>query len=217
MTTKKSQPAPALMLQIEKAFATFGYNKLTMRALAKACNFSTRALYFYFSNKEEAFRAAVRFRNDLAMTTGIAAGRRIWASGGDPLAVIAEIINVRYGDTRRIANASPHLVELNAEVFTRCNDIVTEVALHFEAQLAQLIVELEDADLLRLEAGVTAKQMAEALANGARGVNQRLPPVPPKDLAARYHDMCRFILYGGAEIRVTGKRETPKSKMLKHK
>jgi hypothetical protein len=59
--------------------------------------------------------------------------------------------------------------------------------------------------------------MAEALANGARGVNQRLPPIPPKDLAARYREMCQFILYGGAEIGVTGKREPPKSKMLKHR
>ncbi|HEX3505554.1 MAG TPA: helix-turn-helix domain-containing protein [Xanthobacteraceae bacterium] len=217
MAKKKFQPAPALVLQIEKAFAIFGYSKLTMRALAKECNFSTRALYFYFSNKEEAFRALVRFRNDLSITMGFAAGQRVWTTGGNALDILAETINVRYGDTRRVANASPHLVELNAEVFTRCNDIVTEVALRFEEQLAKLIVKLEDAGLLQLEAGVTAKQMAEALANGARGVNQRLPAVPPKDLAARYHEMCRFILYGGAEIEMTGKRTRPKSKMLKHK
>jgi AcrR family transcriptional regulator len=217
MAKKKFQPAPALVLQIEKAFATFGYSKLTMRALAKVCNFSTRALYFYFSNKEEAFRALVRFRNELSITMGFAAGQRTWTGGGSALDILAEIINVRYGDTRRIANASPHLVELNAEVFTRCNDIVTEVALQFEGQLAELIVDLEDAGLLQLEAGVTAKQMAEALANGARGVNQRLPPVPPKDLAARYREMCRFILYGGTEIGMTGKRQAPKSKSLKHR
>src|ERR1700676_2166196 len=117
MTTKRSQPAPALMLQVESAFAAQGYSELTMRGLAKACDFSTRALYFYFSNKEEAFRAMVRFRNDLALRTGFAAGQKRGAAGGDALDIVATIIDVRYGDTRRIANASPHLVELNAEVF----------------------------------------------------------------------------------------------------
>jgi AcrR family transcriptional regulator len=215
MAKKKFQPAPALMLLVEKAFGEFGYRDLTMRALAKACDFSARALYFYFSNKEEAFRAAVRFRNDLALTTGFAAGRTRWARGGGALNILADIINIRYGDTRRIANASPHLVELNAEVFTRCNDIVTEVALAFEADLARLITELQGAGFLQLGAGITAKQVAEALANGARGVNQRLPSVAPKDLARRYRGMCRFILYGCAEFPVTRKGKTRKGNTRK--
>ncbi len=138
------------MLRVESAFPAHGYSELTMRGLAKACDFSTRALYFYFSNKEEAFRAMVRFRNDLALRTGFAAGQKQRADGGDALDILTAVINIRYGDTRRIANASPHIVELNAEVFKRCNDIVTEVALFFEAELGKLIVELQDAGLLRL-------------------------------------------------------------------
>jgi AcrR family transcriptional regulator len=209
MAKRKFQPAPALLLQVENAFFASGYKKLTMRGLAKACEFSTRALYFYFSNKAEAFRAMVRFRNELAMSTGFAAGAKLRAAGADALDVIAEIINVRYGDTRRMANASPHVVELNAEVFTHCNDIVTEVALSFEAGLARVIAELMKAGLLQLHRGVTADQIAQALANGARGVNQRLPQVAPKDLAGRYRDMCRFILFGGAGSGTAERRGKP--------
>lgn len=47
-------------------------------------------------------------------------------------------------------------------------------------------------------------QSPEALSNGARGVNQRLPAVAPDDLANRYPDMCLFILYGCAEIPAAG-------------
>ena len=39
---------------------------------------------------------------------------------------------------------------------------------------------------MHLRKVVTAKQLAQALANGARGVNQRLPPVAPEDLTAHY-------------------------------
>jgi len=194
------------MLQLEKAFTTQGYGALTMRAIARACGFSTRALYFYFSNKEEAFRAVVRFRNEVGMATGFEAGRKRREAGGDALDILSDIINVRYGDTRRIANASPHLIELNAQVFRCCTDIVTEVAVFFEAELAKVIVELQDAGLMRLHPGFTAAEMAQALCNGARGVNQRLPAVPPDELAERYREMSGFILRGSAELTRKAKR-----------
>jgi AcrR family transcriptional regulator len=207
-----------MLFQIEATFLAHGYRALTMEKLAEACNFSRRALYFYFSSKAEAFRAVVLFRNEVALSTSFEAGRKRWSNGGNPLEILAEIVNIRYGDTRRIANASKHLVELNAEVFTRCNDIVRDVALIFETDLAKLIIEMQSAGLMQLRADVTAEQLSQALANGARGVNQRLPAVAPQDLADRYRDMCRFILYGCAEMPVArgrGPRKKVKSKAPK--
>jgi AcrR family transcriptional regulator len=210
MASKKLQPSPALLLQIETAFLAHGYRALTMEKLADACNFSRRALYFYFSSKAEAFRATVLFRNEVALNTSFAAGRKRWSEGGNALEILAEIINIRYGDTRRMANASQHVVELNGEVFTRCNDIVKDVALLFEIDLAKLIIELQSAGLVRLRPEMTAEQLSQALANGARGVNQRLPPAAPEELANRYRDMCRYILYGCAEMPAAGQQEPRK-------
>ncbi len=200
MTKKKLQPSAAMLLQMEQAFFTHGYSDLTMERLAEACNFSRRALYFYFSSKPEVFRAIVRFRNELGLTTGFETGRKLWSDGANALEILAEIINIRYGDLRRIAHTSPHLVELNSEVFRRCNDIVRDVAIYFEGELAKLILELQRGGLLHLRPDVTAEQLAQALANGARGVNQRIPPVAAEELENRYREMCRFILYGCAEM-----------------
>lgn len=202
MPKKKLQPSPAMLLQMEQALFTYGYSDLTMEQFADACNFSRRALYFYFSNKPEVFRAIVRFRNELGLTTGFAAGRKLWSDGGNALEILAEIINIRYGDLRRIAHTSPHLVELNSEVFRRCNDIVSDVAIYFESELAKLVLELQRDSLLHLRPGVTAEQLSQALANGARGVNQRVPALAPDELKHHYRDMCRFILYGCAEMPV---------------
>lgn len=197
--TKRLQPSPGLLERVDDAFLRHGYGALSMLGLAKACNLSARALYYYFPNKEKAFRAAVQYSNDVGLNAGFAAGREKWANGGTALDVLSEILSVRYGIVRRKANASPHVVELTAEVFKRCNDIVTAVALYFEAELAKVIVELGDARLLALRADLTPDQAARALANGARGVNQRLPPLGPDDLAEGYREMCRFILYGCAD------------------
>ena len=210
MANKHLQPSPALMFKIESAFLAHGYSAMTMEMLAGACNFSRRALYFYFRSKADAFRAMVRFRNDLALTTGFEAGRRRRAEGGDALDILSAVINVRYGDTRRISNASPHVVELNAEVFTRCIDIVRDVALYFEGELAKLIAELERGGVLKLRPDIKPGQLARALADGARGVNQRLPPVPPKDLAKRYREMCGYVLYGGLDTTASRKPKKPR-------
>jgi AcrR family transcriptional regulator len=206
MPKKKLRPSPTMLLHMEQALFTYGYSGLTMEQFAEACDFSRRALYFYFSNKPEVFRAVVRFRNELGLTTGFEAGRKRWAEGGNALEILAEIINIRYGDLRRIAHTSPHLVELNSEVFRRCNDIVRDVAIYFESELAKLILELQRDGLLHLRPDVTAEQLAQALANGARGVNQRVPAVAPEELEYHYRDMCRFILYGCAEMAVTRAR-----------
>jgi AcrR family transcriptional regulator len=191
---------------MEQALFAYGYSDLTMERLAEACNFSRRALYFYFSSKPEVFRAIVRFRNDLGLSTGFATGRQLWSEGANALEILSEIINIRYGDLRRLVHGTPHLVELNSEVFRRCNDIVKDVALYFENELAKFILELHRDGLLHLRADVTAEQLAQALANGARGVNQRLPAVAPEELENRYREMCRFILYGCAEMPMTHSR-----------
>jgi AcrR family transcriptional regulator len=200
---KKLQPSHAKMLLVERAFLDHGY-ELSMRALAKACDLSPRALYYYFSNKEEAFRALVRWRNDVGLSTCFVRGRERLAEGGTALDVIAEVVNTRYGDTRRLTNASPHLVELNAETFRRCVDIVIDVTRIFETELARLIGELQQAGLLRLRPGVAAEHLAMALANGARGVNQRAPAAAPDEFIGLYREMCSFILYGSAELPMGG-------------
>jgi len=216
MPKKKLQPSPAMLLHMEQALFTYGYSDLTMEQLADACNFSRRAHYFYFSNKPEVFRAIVRYRNELGLTTGFAAGRKRWSEGGNALEIVAEIINIRYGDLRRIAHTSPHLVELNSEVFRRCNDIVRDVAIYFESELAKLILELQRDGLLHLRPDVTAEQLAQALANGARGVNQRIPAVAPEEVEYHYRDMCRFILYGCAEMSTATEARKPRKSKSKN-
>jgi hypothetical protein len=81
---------------------------------------------------------------------------------------------------------------------------------HFEAELAKFIVELQGDGLMRLRPGVKATRLARALADGARGINQRQPPAPPRQLAPRYREMCRYVLYGGTEMPAAQKGKRPR-------
>lgn len=184
--------------RISQAFLDFGYEQLTMIGLARACGLTRRALYHHFSNKEEAFRHMLRIGNERSVSNGMAAGRALLERGGGVVEVVSEIMDVRYGDTRRRLSASPHALEINDQAFRRGSDIMMEWAATFQQQLAAFLAELQAGERLRLKPGVTLEDLAQTLADGARGVNQARPPIEPAKLPQRYRRMCEAILFGCA-------------------
>ena len=198
MPKKTIKPGPDLLMQVNRAFLAKGYSGLSMVALAKLCGFTQRALYYYFSNKEDAFRAMIAFRHAESVKLGLEAGRTIRAMGGNALDVFTRILDVRYGDTRRRVMRSPHTVELNAEAFKRCRDLMIKSAISFQAELENVIADLQASRMLKLNQRFTPAQVAQALADGGRAVNQALPPIASEDYSARYRQICEMVLYGCA-------------------
>jgi AcrR family transcriptional regulator len=194
------KPGPDLLQRVNQAFLDYGYSGLSMVTMAKACGFTQRALYYYFSNKEDAFRSMIQYRNDEAVALARDAGKAMRAKGGSALDIIAEILDIRYGNTRRRVIPSPHTVELNAEAFKRCRDNMIQSAIAFQAELEALIVDLERSRMLKLNGRFTPAQIAQALADGGRAVNQALPPIAAADLSGRYRQMCEMVLYGCAAM-----------------
>jgi AcrR family transcriptional regulator len=196
---KSPSPNDHLAERLERAFTDHGYEQLSMVGLAKLCGFTRRALYHHFSSKEEAFRFMLRWRGELNIVAGMAAGRQMLEEGGGAADIITEMMDVRYGETRRKLGLSPHALELNDQAFRRARDIMVEAAIDYQAQLAELLTEMQSMDLLRFKPGNTPQALAQSLCDGARGTNQTLPPIPPDQLKGRYHQIITAILFGGAE------------------
>ncbi|MDR3374266.1 MAG: helix-turn-helix domain containing protein [Ancalomicrobiaceae bacterium] len=191
-------PRPDFTRRLTQAFLDHGYDQLNMAGLAKAVDITRRTLYNYFSNKEEAFRFLIEQANITAIKRGIDAGREKLAEGGSAIDVITTIINIRYGENRRLLMASPHATEINDQAFRRCRDLMVGAAITFQAQLADIVVELQQAGRLTLKPDVTPAELAQVVADGARGTNQSLPPVAGDDLEERYRKMVAVLLYGSA-------------------
>jgi AcrR family transcriptional regulator len=198
MAKKMITPGHDLLLRVNQAFLDHGYGGLSMVGLAKECGFTQRALYYYFSNKEEAFRAAIRHRNEEAVALALEAGADIRKRGGSALDIVATIVDLRYGETRRTLTLSPHTVELNAEAFRRCRDLMIQSAIAFQSELEKLIVDLHYHKILALTGRFSAGEIAQALADGGRAVNQALPPIAADDFTARYRKTCEMVLFGCA-------------------
>ncbi len=194
------KPGRDLLQRVNQAFLDYGYSGLSMVMMARACGFTQRALYYYFNNKEDAFRAMINYRNEEAIALGREAGKAMRAKGGNALDILAEVLDIRYGDTRRRVIRSPHTVELNAEAFKRCRDLMIQSAIDFQDKLEALIVDLQKSRMLKLNGRFTPAQIAQALADGGRAVNQALPPIEAEDFKGRYRQMCEMVLYGCATM-----------------
>jgi AcrR family transcriptional regulator len=192
------QPSSEMMERVRAAFLSYGFRALSMGELAGACGYTRRNLYNYFSNKEDAFRALIAFTNAEQGRLGIAAGRRLFDRNASSLDVITEILVVRYVSIRQLLSRSSHAGEINNEAFRLCHDIMVHSAGVFRNGLKGVIVDLQEAGRLQLDAGISAAQLAQLLGDGVRGINQSLPPVSPEALPARYRLMCQAILFGGA-------------------
>lgn len=185
-----------LVSRLERAFLDHGYEHITMTGLAKAVDVTRRTLYNYFSSKEEAFRFLIENVNAQAVESGMAAGRAALAEGRDPVEILATILDTRYGNNRRRLATSPHATEINDQAFRRCRDLMIASAVAFQSELAGFIVELEASAILRLTADSSPEDLAQLLADGARGTNQSLPPIAPDKLRLRYCKMVHALLRG---------------------
>ncbi|HYP62831.1 MAG TPA: helix-turn-helix domain-containing protein [Acidocella sp.] len=189
-------PRDAVMKKVHLAFLAYGYEQMTMIGLAKAADMSRRSLYNYFANKEEAFRAAVRWGNARNIASGQMAAAEAKAAGADALEILVAFADARYGGTRRELGKSPHAVEINDQAFRRCRDIMIDAAVAGQDRLADILLDLQEAGLVRWRENYSAAQLAQYFSDAARGVNQTLPPRPSISLRERYREIFAALLGG---------------------
>jgi len=195
---------------LRKAFTERGYEKLTMGEIADYCGFTRRALYHHFSNKEEAFRFSMRYDNERLIAKGLAAARELMWTGADAVDILTEMLDVRYGETRRLIATSPFVLELNDHGFRRGRDVMIWAATEFQKQVAELLAEMAKHGLFKLREGGTYEELAQIICDGARANNQALPPIPIEQLPARYRAMTRALLYGTVDSVDEGARTRPR-------
>jgi AcrR family transcriptional regulator len=181
---------------LRKAFLERGYEKLTMGEIADYCGFTRRALYHHFSSKEEAFRFSMRYDNEKLIEKGLAAAREMMWTGADAVDVLTEMLNVRYGETRRLLATSEYALEVNDQGFRRGRDVMIWAATEFQKQVAALLLEMEERGLFTIRPDISAEELAQIICDGARANNQALPPIPIEQLPVRYRATTKALLYG---------------------
>jgi AcrR family transcriptional regulator len=189
-------PRLTIIHKIVPLFLAQGYYPVTMTGIADACGLTRRALYHHFRSKEDVLRVMLVAQNRLARDTADWAAQKTMARGGSALEVVSEWLDSRFGNTRRNIARAPGGEDLNRAAFSIANDILIEVSRETNARLTALLEELCRRGKLRLKPGRSAAELAEIIADGARGVNQQRPSIPASEIAPRYRRMAEAILYG---------------------
>jgi AcrR family transcriptional regulator len=191
-------PNDALMQKVELAFLAHGYEGMTMITLAKEIGMSRRSVYNYFHDKQEAFRAVVRWGNAANIAKGQMAAAAAKAEGASALEVLVAFMDARFADTRRAASTSPYAVELAEQVFRRCRDILVDVAVTGQERLAEILIDLQESGLVQWRPGYSPALLSQFFHDAVRGVNQTLPPRPAVSLPDRYREIFTALLGGVA-------------------
>lgn len=207
-TRRLLRPSPELSAKINMAFLNHGYESLSMSTLAKACDFSRAALYQYFRSKEEVFRFSTRTVNVVAIEGALTAGERLRQQGHSAIDIFAETTCARYALMRLKGVYSPHRVELNSVASRKCGDILIEVSLLFRDGLAEMLTKLLANGRRKPREGLATVEIAQALADGARGVDQSLPAPTAEELPARHRQMVSAVLYGCLTERAARRKAT---------
>ncbi len=192
------EPTPELLARITKAFIDRGYQHMTMVALSESCGFTRRSIYNYFANKDQAYRAMFRQYNLDVIDAAWRRATELRRGGSSVLDIISGLLDVRYGDTWRLLDPSPHAAELKGTSFAICLDIMMELAADFQRDVEHLIDEFAAEGRLTMKPPFTAAQLSQMLTDSARGVNQVYPAADVSTLSGQYRQICEAILYGYA-------------------
>ena len=191
-------PTPELLARVTRAFVDRGYQHMTMVALSESCGFTRRSIYNYFANKDEAFRAMFRQYNLEGIDRAWKHVSELRKADASVLDIVTGLIDVRYGDTWRLLDPSPHGAEIKGTAFAICLDIMIELAADFQRDVEHLLDELAAEGRLTLKPAFSSAQLAQMLTDSARGVNQVYPAADINGLTDKYRRTCEAILYGYA-------------------
>ncbi|NBM18226.1 TetR/AcrR family transcriptional regulator [Streptomyces sp. GC420] len=106
-------------------FSRFGYRRTSMDVIARAAKVSRPALYQYFRNKEEIFRAAVRWGLEGVADRAEAAARKPGADAAERLSAVLFLVLGMHGtgDADRPGSGPGFGAELAAETYQQANDV----------------------------------------------------------------------------------------------
>ncbi|MCG7205365.1 TetR/AcrR family transcriptional regulator [Streptomyces arenae] len=146
-------------------FATFGYRKASMDAVAQAADISRPGLYFLFSNKQELFRATMRQELDTALEDARAALKTPGAELEARVVAALDAYLGRYVGTH-LSEGVDGLLENGA---VRLNEMYDESRAAFIDELTEAV-----AASGRPGGDVTPRQIADVLEAAGEGWKHRV-------------------------------------------
>jgi len=192
-------------------FRRQGFRRSSIEQAAEAAGLTRQALYHHFKSKEALFRAVIeRLYEDAfaAETAAIAATER---SGGSLADVIVAAVTAKLGQLARSLDGSPHVEELFSEHLAQARDLHQKYAAAHGEQLAAAITRICREQQLKLNAGMTSRDLARCVEMTINGTKSAYPAMQPADAFLRDLDVMLRTFIAGAVSPANQRAAKPKA------
>lgn len=182
-----------------RVFVREGYVGASMELVAKDAGLSRAALYKHFDNKGDLFASVAEMLHQSAADASASLAAARLAEGSTGPEAIIEFMSARHQRFSELLQSSVHATELMEESSRRCGPLIRRHADLFRAALVALIEALAASKRLRLNRGLSAKQLAEMLLAAEAGLKAGDASFLSPGYEAAFNRMARTLISGATQ------------------
>jgi AcrR family transcriptional regulator len=181
-----------------RVFRRHGFRRSSIEQAAEEAGLTRQALYHHFSSKEALFRALIERLYEQSLVAETAAAKAAEEKGYDLADILVAEIAARLNRLFASLEGSPHIEELFSEHLVQARDLYQTYATRFESEVAATIARVTRARKLKLESGVTVRELARCVEMAIHGTKSAYPSMMPADAFLKQLETMLRMLIAGA-------------------
>jgi AcrR family transcriptional regulator len=194
----KQPPQDRILDAAMRVFRRHGFRRSSIEQAAEEAGLTRQALYHHFSSKEALFRALIERLYEQSLVAETAAAKAAEEKGHDLADILVAEIAARLNRLFASLEGSPHIEELFSEHLVQARDLYQTYATRFESEVAATIARVTRARKLKLESGVTVRELAHCVEMAIHGTKSAYPSMMPADAFLKQLETMLRMLIAGA-------------------
>jgi AcrR family transcriptional regulator len=194
----KQPPQDRILDAAMRVFRRHGFRRSSIEQAAEEASLTRQALYHHFASKEALFRAVLERLYEQSLAAESAAAKAAEEKGNDLADILVAEIAARLGALFASLEGSPHIEELFSEHLVQARDLYQSYATRFESEVAATIARVMRARKLKLQGGVTVRELARCVEMAIHGTKSAYPSMMPVDAFLKQLETMLRMLIAGA-------------------
>ncbi|MFK4386723.1 TetR/AcrR family transcriptional regulator [Bradyrhizobium sp. USDA 223] len=210
----KAPPQDRILDAALRVFRRHGFRRSSIEQAAEEAGLTRQALYHHFASKEALFRAVLERIYAQGLAAEIAAAKAAEESGLELADILVAEIGARMQSLLASLKDSPHTEELFSEHLAQARDLYQSYSSRFTEEIATTITRVCRKRKLKLESGVSVRELARCVEMAIHGTKSAFPAMQPVDAFLKQLETMLRMLIAGAmapsakkSLRKTGVRK----------
>ncbi|MDA9547346.1 TetR family transcriptional regulator [Bradyrhizobium sp. CCBAU 45321] len=194
----KAPPQDRILDAALRVFRRHGFRRSSIEQAAEEAGLTRQALYHHFASKEALFRAVLERIYAQGLAAEIAAAKAAEESGLELADILVAEIGARMQSLLASLRDSPHTEELFSEHLAQARDLYQSYSSRFTEEIATTITRVCRKRKLKLESGVSVRELARCVEMAIHGTKSAFPAMQPVDAFLKQLETMLRMLIAGA-------------------